>query len=185
MDFRLEGFLGEKGLSLVRGIGRGHSSLIFLVRRGNGAKLVAKMERPDSTRFRMAERESQNLKMANGVGVGPQLLGKDLKRRIVLMEFVEGPCFSEWLFSGPGKKELKIFVEGLQNQARALDRIGLDHGQLAGRGRNILVREGKPVIIDFEKASSKRKCHNLSVVQSFLFKNPKGAVAKKVKGLIG
>jgi len=147
--------------------------------------MVAKMERADSTRFKMAEREAENLKKANSVGIGPKLLAKDLKARIILMEFVDGPSFSDWLFSGPDKKTLKKFVEELERQAKALDKIGLDHGQLAGRGKNILVRDGKPVIIDFEKASSKRKCHNFSVVQGFLFRNPNGTIAKKVGEILG
>ena len=138
------------------------------------------MERHDSTRFKMAERESENLKKANGIGIGPKLFDADLKRRIILMEFIDGPCFSEWLFAGPSKTGLKRFVKELQRQAKALDKIGLDHGQLAGRGRNILLRKGMPVIIDFEKASCNRKCHNLSVIEGFLFRNPKGAIAKKV-----
>jgi predicted Ser/Thr protein kinase len=185
MDSAVEGFLRGKKLFLVEKIDRGHSSLVFLLKDLKGRKIVAKIERPDSTRFKMAEREAENLKKANSVGVGPRLLGKDLKRRLILMEFVEGRPFSEWLFSGPGKKELKQFVESLEKQAKALDNLGLDHGQLAGRGKNILVREGKPVIIDFEKASSNRKCHNLSVVRGFLFKNPNGTIAKKVKKILG
>ena len=147
-------------------------------------RLVIKMERADSTRFRMAEREAENLALANSLGIGPRLFGKDLKCRIILMEFIEGPSFAEWLFAGPSKKGLARFVKELQRQAMALDKIGLDHGQLAGRGRNILVRKGLPVIIDFEKASTQRKCHNASAIEAFLFRNPHGAVAKKARAIL-
>ena len=113
-----------------------------------------------------------------------KLVAADLKRRIILMEFIEGKTFQDWVFSGPSKAELKAFVNDLERQARALDKVGLDHGQLAGKGKNILVRKGKPVIIDFEKASSQRKAHNFNTVHSFLFKNPNGAIAKKVREII-
>jgi putative serine/threonine protein kinase len=136
----------------------------------------------------MAERESGNLALANTIGIGPRLLGKDLKRRLILMEFIEGPCFSEWLFSNPAKKQLKAFVAELQRQARALDKLGLDHGQLAGRGKNILVKKTNgpafPVIIDFEKASTQRKCHNANTIEAFLFRNPNSAITKKVKEIL-
>jgi len=66
-----------------------------------------------------------------------------------------------------------------------MDEIGLDHGQLAGKGANIIVKRNlRPVIIDFEKASQKRKCHNVNQLKSFLFRNPNSEIAKKVKEII-
>jgi len=151
MDARFEQFLSEKKLFLVEKLGKGRSSHVFLVKNNSGKKLVAKIERPESTRFRM---------------------------------FVPGPWFSEWLFENPSKAVLQKFVKELERQARALDKIKLDHGQLAGMGRNILVRKDLPVIIDFEKASDNRKCHNLSKIDSFLFKSPYGAIAKRVRVIL-
>ncbi len=185
MDKSLESFLEEENLSLCQSLGRGRSSHIFLVKNLSGKRFVAKVERPDSTRFKMAEREAENLGKANSRGVGPRLEGFDLGKKIILMEFVEGQTFSTWLFSNPERKALKFFTKALLGQAKALDSIGLDHGQLAGRGKNILVRKNKPVIIDFEKASCQRKCHNLSVLQGFLFRNPRGAIAEKVRKIMG
>jgi len=201
MEKALQEFLVKKGLFLKEILGKGHSSRIFLAEdkkafcpkpfskrlaknASQAKRLVIKMERVDSTRFRMAEREAENLALANSLGIGPRLFGKDLKRRIILMEFIEGPSFAEWLFAGPSKKGLARFVRELQRQAMALDKIGLDHGQLAGRGKNILVRKGLPVIIDFEKASTQRKCHNASAIEAFLFRNPHGAVAKKARAIL-
>ena len=205
MDSALQASLAKKGLYLVKRIGKGHSSHVFLLKAMQGKllsncpkgnlvfpraffqkekRLVAKAERPDSTRFKMAERESKNLEKANALGIGPKLYGFDLEKKVILMEYIEGIPFSEWLFSGPKKKELAKFIKELLRQADALDKAGLDHGQLQGKGKNILARKGKPVIIDFEKASLNRKCHNLSVIQGFLFKNPNGAVAKKVKEML-
>ncbi len=90
MDARFEQFLSEKKLFLVEKLGKGRSSHVFLVKNNSGKKLVAKIERPESTRFRMSEREAENLAKANKVGVGPKLISVDHKKRIVLMEFVPG-----------------------------------------------------------------------------------------------
>ncbi|MBN2067060.1 MAG: hypothetical protein JW744_01175 [Candidatus Diapherotrites archaeon] len=181
---RASSFAGEKGLEIIEQLGKGHSSLVYLAMSGR-KRLVLKAERQDSSRFRMAEREAENLRRANEIGIGPKLAGFDFEKRIILMEFVEGKTFSEWLFSNPERKELMEFARELLAQGKRLDEIGLDHGQLAGRGKNILVRNGKPVIIDFEKASSRRKCHNFSVLQAFLFRNPNGAIAARVKEILG
>ena len=123
--------------------------------------------------------------LANSVGIGPRLFGFDEKACVVLMEFVSSITFSQWLFEKSlSKKQLKKFISKLLFQARLLDKIGLDHGQLAGKGANILVRRGLPVIIDFEKASRARKCHNETQLRSFLFENPSGAAAKKARSIL-
>jgi len=181
---RLQGYCKRHKLKIKKFIAKGHSSRIFLVQRGR-KKLVAKLERDDSTRRLMLEKEVFSLKIANSVKVGPKLLSFDFFDRVLLMEFIDGLTFQEWLFEKKRKKaETKKFIAALQKQAGSLDEIGLDHGQLAGRGANILVRKGMPVIIDFEKASIGRKCHNKAVLEAFLFRNKRGAVAKRVSKLL-
>lgn len=180
-------FLKAWQLKLIRKIAKGFSSEVFLVKKGKKS-FALKIEKVKSRRKEMAEREVENLKKANSVKVGPLLHTFDLEKRIILMEFIKGKTFSTWLFglkkNKENKKKLKKFIEELFSQAEKMDEIGLDHGQLAGRGVNILVKKGKPVIIDFEKASMNRKCHNKTVLESFLFKNPHSEITKKVKEVL-
>ena len=176
---RLREFLKEHKLTLVKLIAKGHSSFVFLVRKGD-KKLVAKLEREDSTREGMIEKEVANLKKANSLNVGPKLYGFDKKRKIILMEYIEGKTFNEWLFEKRKRAELIRFLAELFRQAIALDNAGLDHGQLTGRGVNILVRDGLPVIIDFEKASQKRKPHNFSKLLAYLLINKKSRICARV-----
>ncbi len=177
---RLEAFCARRKLRVKGFIAKGHSSRIFLVQKGR-KKLVAKVERTDSSRKHMLEREAFNLKLANSKHIGPTLFIYDFFYRILLMEYIKGETFEEWIFSKKRKKgEVSLFVRELLKQGEKLDSLGLDHGQLAGRGANILVRKGKPVIIDFEKASTRRKCHNRAVLEAFLFRNKKSAVAKRI-----
>jgi len=181
---RLESFCSRRKLKVKGLLAKGHSSRIFLVQKGR-KKLVAKVERTDSSRKHMLEREAFNLKLANSKHIGPRLLTYDFFYRILLMEYIKGETFKEWIFSKKRKKrEVSLFVRELLKQGEKLDKLGLDHGQLAGRGVNILVRKGKPVIIDFEKASTRRKCHNRTVLEGFLFKNKNSAIAKRVKKLL-
>lgn len=180
-------FLKQEKLKLIKKTAKGHSSEIFLVKKGK-KNFALKIEKIKSTRFKMAERETENLIKANSVKIGPLIYGFDLKKRIILMEFIKGKTFFSWLFGLKKNKENKIklkkFIENLMLQAEKLDEIGLDHGQLAGRGVNILVKKNFPVIIDFEKASLKRKCHNKTVLESFLFKNPDSKITRKVKEIL-
>ncbi|MDD5162853.1 MAG: hypothetical protein PHD95_01450 [Candidatus ainarchaeum sp.] len=182
---RLAGFLNEKNLELAEKISKGWSSEIFLVKNRKGKKFAAKVEKQKSQRKRMVEKEAANLKAANRIGIGPKLICFDCEKRIVLMEFIEGIPFSKWLFQNPQKKHLQKCLDSLLEQAKKLDEIGLSHGQLAGRGANILVKKNfLPIIIDFEKASQARKSKNFNQLQAFLFRNPKGSVAKKIREIL-
>ncbi|PIN98510.1 MAG: hypothetical protein COT90_03990 [Candidatus Diapherotrites archaeon CG10_big_fil_rev_8_21_14_0_10_31_34] len=183
----LSEFLKKENLKLERKIAKGFSSEVFLVKKGK-KEFALKIEKLKSRREEMAEREVENLRKANEIGVGPKLYAFDLEKRIILMEFIKGKTFSKWLFglkkNKENKKKLEKFISELFLQAEKMDKLGLDHGQLAGRGVNILVKRNKPVIIDFEKASQKRRCHNKTVLESFLLKNPFSEITKKVKQIL-
>ncbi len=181
----LELFLAKNRLTLLKQLSKGWTSYVYLACNSSGKKFAIKVMREKSNRREMARRESENLKIANSAKVGPKLMRVDIEKNLVMMEYVEGAPFSQWLEAGPSKGELENFIDDLFSQARRLDKVGLDHGQLAGRGRNILVRGGLPVIIDFEKASTKRKVHNCRVLESFLFKSRDSAIVKKINGILG
>ena len=174
------------GLKVVQRIGKGYSSEIFLVE-FQGKKFVIKKERAKSPRVEMVKKEVENLLLANSAGIGPKLFAFDFENKAILMEHVEAITFNEWLFRhNPEKKQLKKFIQRLFFQAKKLDKIGLDHGQLAGRGKNILVRKKDfmPVIIDFEKASAKRKCHNVSQLESLFYWSKHSAITKRVAEIL-
>ncbi|MFH1234903.1 MAG: phosphotransferase [Candidatus Diapherotrites archaeon] len=181
---RLESFCKRRGLEIKKFLAKGHSSRVFLVQKGK-KQFVAKVERGDSTRKQMLEKEALNLGLANSLGIGPKLETHDLHLRVLLMEFIDGETFGKWIEGKRKKAEVKRFVGALLKQAEKLDELGLDHGQLAGRGANILVRKGKPVIIDFEKASIARKSHNAAVLDDFLFRNRHSALVKKIAKFLG
>ncbi|MEK6973103.1 MAG: RIO1 family regulatory kinase/ATPase, partial [archaeon] len=188
---RIGEFLQKEDLELMGKIAKGYSSEVYLAEK-NGRKFALKIEKSDSPRRNMVEKEIQNLKVANSVKVGPKLYAFDLERRIILMEFIDGITFAEFVLgkipknkelgkiSGKGfgkiseKKELKKIINHLFKQARRLDKARVDHGQLAGKGSNILIskNKNKPVIIDFEKASQQRRPHNETQLQAFFFRNP-------------
>lgn len=185
----IDDFLKQNSFELVRKIAHGYSSEVFLARHLPSGNLFAlKIEKEKSRRVKMLEKEVGNLLLANSEGIGPRLFAFDPLERIVVMEFVEGLQFNKWLELGPSKKQLSLFVKKLQAQAKKLDVLKLDHGQLAGKGKNILARKAgknfEPVIVDFEKGSQCRKCHNFSRLDGFLFKNPKSFVSRKVKQIL-
>ena len=166
-------------------ISKGYTSDVFLVEDKKHRQFALKAEKQKSPRVNMVEKEALNLLFVNAFGIGPRLECFDPAQRVVVMEFVDGPTFDRWLFQKkPSAKVLSAFVKEALSQAETLDRIGISHGQLAGKGRNILVRKNTPMIIDFEKASNKRRCRNQNQLRALLFENPNSAIVKRVKEIL-
>jgi putative serine/threonine protein kinase len=178
-------------------IGKGWSSYIWLAEAKTGAKkirCVVKEVREKSPRKNLAEREGKFLKLANSASVGPKIILADEKNNFVAMEFIKGKSLLNWILeSGEknsqkiSKKQLYYFIKELYKQLLALDSVHLSHNQLQV-GKNILVQKNGrnyfPAIIDFEKATLKEKTKNIGQIESFLFYNPNGAVAKKVREIL-
>ena len=182
---KLENFLNVRKLKIVEKISKGYSSEVFLLKNSSGKKFALKVEKKKSSRINLVQKEVSNLSLANSKKIGPKLIAFEKIAGIILMEFIEGVTFNEWLFEkNPSKKQMKKFTDNLLVQVQTLDKIGLDHGQLAGRGTNILVRKGMPIIIDFEKASQMRNCHNENQIKSFLFENPHSTITKRVRKIL-
>ncbi len=163
------GWLESMGYRIVSLIARGKSAGVWLVER-NGKKFAAKCEHEKSYRKQMLEREVLQLKMANEAGVGPALIDSCAEARIIVMQFIDGVTLHAFIAQCEDKKLMLRVVKELFAQAKKLDDVGIDHGQLGGKLANILVDKKKRVwIIDFEKASYVRKTHNTAQLKHALF----------------
>ncbi len=166
---------------IVRQIARGHSATVFFVQNEVGNPAALKVAREDSGRRFWLQKERDCLKEANGVGVGPKLLGWDENEQAILMEFVDGSTLVDWLEECISSAQWNSFENALLEQSKRLDDAAIDHGQLSKLGKNILVRDGLPVIIDFEKASLVRKPHNEGAVRNLFFENKRSWIVQRVQ----
>lgn len=167
LEERLKTFLAEQNLANAEKFSKGWSSFLYLAEK-NSKKYAVKIQRDDSPRS--IEREALLLEKSNKAGIGPKVIAYDRKRKALFYEYIEATTMREFFLSNPGKSQLKKFLTKLFKQAQALDSIGLDHGQLQGKGTNILVKKDlTPIIVDFEKASDKRKPHNSNALQSLFY----------------
>jgi len=189
--------------SKVNQIAKGWSSYIWIVRDKNGKEFVLKEVREKSPRKDLANREGKMLLLANSVEVGPKVIEVNFEENFVVMEYIRGVKFFDWVMNeGPCKEkkfekevsaeELYFFIKELYRQLIALEKIHLSHNQLQV-GKNILVEKRFckktkkeqyfPIIIDFEKATLKYENHtkNIGQVDAMLFYNPNGAIGKKLR----
>jgi putative serine/threonine protein kinase len=179
------------GRSLVDGLpilGKGCTSTVVKAV-AHGRFYALKARRTDSNRASM-DSEAQLQIAANSISVGARLIGHT--RNFILMELLEGWFVSEWLHGNPPMGELKAVLTRILYDCFKMDSAGLDHGELTDASKHIIiirevVSEGgaafKPVIIDFESASLKRRSRNVTSICQFLFLSDGGVKAPSIGGV--
>ena len=155
----------------------------IVVRATAGGKLCAlKIRRTDANRPDMAN-EVRLTKMANRVGVGPEVYAHS--RDMVLMRLLDAEELGEWVkgLGGVGTRErARDMVHALLNQCRKLDIMGIDHGQLSNLRKHAVIAEGVPWIIDFESAGTGRKPKNVTTAAQYLFVG--GAISPRLRRVL-
>nr|WP_294805935.1 hypothetical protein [uncultured Nitrososphaera sp.] len=157
--------------------GKGCVGLVVKAK-ARGKMCALKIRRTDANRPTMHD-EVRYHSIANGAGVGPGLVGHS--DNFMLMEFAEGATIVEWAQSETiDARQASAVVRSALEQCYALDRAGLDHGELSHVDRHIIVGDAKVAVIDFESASTERKVANVSAAgQSLLVSGAvAGALAK-------
>jgi len=174
---------GETFIGGYAVLGKGCTSIVTLVMSSYG-KVALKIRRLDSNRESCAS-EARILREANEIGVGPRLL-QDTDN-FLLMEFIDGTRISSWLPARIEEGRLETVAEVLKEvleDCYRLDIAGIDHGQLVSAGKHIIVRsDGKPVILDFESASTIRKAANVTSVSHYFLLGSK--IADRLRLALG
>ena len=148
-------------------LGKGYVGVVVLVKRGN-KEVALKIRRTDSQRENM-KNEAVLLKLVNSVNVGPKII--DASKNFLVMEYLEGEKFSDWIgmLKGTGSvKQLKSTIKSALEDCYRLDQIGFDHGELSNISKHVIVGKTKVSLIDFESSSTKRRPSNVtSITQAF------------------
>ncbi|MBO8173993.1 MAG: phosphotransferase [Thermococcus sp.] len=172
---RFKKFMREKGIEELTFYSKGTTSLVFLGKIGE-KKVIVKLEREDTPRKNF-KREAEILKLLEGHDIAPELIdyGTFEGKEYLVREFAEGEPL---LYADIEKHHL---IE-IAKKTHKLDVLGIDHGQIQG-GKHIII--GKTVwIIDFEKASTRRKPKNLTSAMAMLFLN-ENAISKRIRKKFG
>ena len=161
-------------------LGKGYVGVVVLVKRGN-KEVALKIRRTDSQRENM-KNESVLLKLVNSVSVGPKII--DVSKNFLVMEYIEGEKFSNWIemLKGPGSvKQLKSTIKNVLEDCYRLDQIGFDHGELSNISKHVIVGKNKVTLIDFESSSTKRRPSNVtSITQAFFIGSGIAKHAQKI-----
>ena len=173
-------FTGPTTIGNLEILGKGYVGLVVLVKRGN-KEVALKIRRTDSQRENM-KNESILLKLVNSVSVGPKMI--DVSKNFLVMEYIEGKKFSDWIemLKGSGSaKQLKSTIRNVLEDCYRLDQIGFDHGELSNISKHVIVGKNKVALIDFESSSTKRRPSNVtSITQAFFIGSGIAKHAQKI-----
>jgi putative serine/threonine protein kinase len=169
---------GSTVIGGTRIAGKGCVGLVVKAK-AQGRLCALKVRRTDANRPDMAD-EVRYHRIANGAGVGPELVG--FSSNFMLMGFAEGQSIIEWAQRELQKKQAAAVAKTILEQCFALDRAGIDHGELAHVDRHVIVNGQDATIIDFESASTVRRPSNVSSAGQSLFVS--GAVASALSKIL-
>ncbi|NIM45322.1 MAG: serine/threonine protein kinase, partial [Nitrososphaeria archaeon] len=132
-------FRGEKRIGNIRVLGKGCVGIVVLAQTETG-RAALKIRRTDADRAGM-KREAEMLRIANGVEVGPKLLG--FTENLLMMKFVDGILLPGWIETLEEKEGANLRVgrvlRDVLEQCWRLDEAGLDHGELSRASKHIII----------------------------------------------
>lgn len=174
---------GRSVIGKVAIAGKGCVSLVLRAKSQNHPTCALKVRRLDANRSDM-NREAGLHKIANTVGVGPEIFGHS--KNIILMEFVEGLSIIDWFKQDHNVSDPKIVLRvifDILEQCYLLDKAHLDHGQLTFLDHHVIISEPyKVTLIDFESSSTQRRTSNVTcAAQALLLK---GFISKRINDIL-
>lgn len=176
-------FVGEKTVRGLPVLGKGCVSIVVLAHTGSG-EAALKIRRTDADRTSM-KHESEMLRMANSVSVGPRLIG--FTDDLLLMEFIDGMLLPDWIEKierAQAESRIRQVLSDVLEESWRLDELGLDHGELSRASKHIIVsHEDDSYILDFESSSINRRTSNVTSICQYLFLRSK--VARMLEEKLG
>ena len=159
-------FRGPKQLLNTHVLGKGCVGIVVLAQT-KGKNAALKIRRVDADRPTM-HNEANMLNKANAVHVGPKLLG--VSKNFLLTQCIKGQTLQEWLSQDRTRTEEHNVLTQILEQCWRLDQTGLDHGELSYAAKHVLITKSKkPVIVDFETASTNRSSSNVTSICQYIF----------------
>jgi len=163
VQYNVKSELKALGITGEEFIAKGWRSQVFKAHLGEQT-VALKVASPETV-----QKESEFLKLANTASVGPKFIKNS--EHIVVMQFIDGTPYSNWIQTAlPG--DIKTIILAAMDQARALDKLPLNHDQLSNAEKHVMVCGKTPYIIDFEKGSTISEARNVTALLNFFLLNP-------------
>ena len=183
--------LEKRGIEQIHYIARGKRGLVFrgVLDRSQLIKthfpsakdilpVAIKLPRGESKAVERIRNEAAWLTLVNRKGIGPQLLFSE--DNYLVMEFIEGELFVDWLEHQPAAEIGKAIINILR-QCHTLDQLQFTKEEMHRPQKHIIMgQHNRPVLIDFERSSKTLKPKNVTQFMEFICRIHDTLAKKKV-----
>ena len=143
-------------------LNKGKRGIVYITKDDSGV-VVVKKERPGSKALRALNNEAYWLKILNKYKIGPRFIRFDDG---LVMEYIKGELFVDWYEKHKGK-DVKNAVRDIFLQCRIMDKIGVNKLEMNCPVKHIIMRNNKPVMIDFERCKRTLRPKNVTQLCQF------------------
>ena len=131
----------------------------------DGKEVCVKELNPDTEAEDVIHKEAKFLRIVNEAGIGPKFFKEEDDK--VFMEFVQGERILDFFDRADKKGIVKVIKDSLE-QARKLDTLYINKYELTNPYKHIIVRNNKPIMIDFERCREVKKPKNVTQLVQFI-----------------
>ncbi|OKH19616.1 hypothetical protein NIES208_01615 [[Limnothrix rosea] IAM M-220] len=161
--------MGKQSLRGLQILGLGYVGLVVLVIKDQ--QLFALKIRRTNGKNASLLSEAEVLRQVNQWGIAPRVYQGS--QNFILMDFIDGQSFLDWLQKAIANKEHHSIYQVLDNlieQAFRLDQMGLDRDDMRCITKDVIVTpKHHPVLLDFSGASGDRRPQNVTALVQGLF----------------
>lgn len=128
---------------------------------------VVKKPNPNSEANNRLEIEAKFLQLLNQHNIGPKFIGFQTNR--LSMEYIEGERIVDY-FKNPKtrKKQICSVLKQVFAQLHKMDALGINKQELTNPYKHIMIKDQKPVMIDFERCRYSNNPKNVTQFMQFL-----------------
>lgn len=130
-----------------------------------GKVVAVKEKNPESKAINRIENEANFLRILNQHGIGPKLLHFD--GSCLILEFIEGERIEKYV-QMRFKANILAVIRKILEQLKILDKLGINKTELTRPYKDLLVRDGEPVLLDFERCKKTIRPQNVRQFEQFL-----------------
>ena len=134
----------------------------YLTKGKRGKIYLEKGKKKKKSLPKRVKNESSWIKILNKYGVGPKLV--EVKKDYFKYKFTEGEFILDYFKS----KNPKPIIIAVLKQCRVMDKLKVNKLEMHNPHKHIIIKNKKPVMIDFERAYETKKPKNVTQFCQFI-----------------
>ncbi len=159
--------LEKKKITNIRYLAKGKRGNVFTGNLRN-KKIAIKIKKKQTKAQKVIENEARTLKLLQKYQISPKFLFKS--KNYLVYEFIKGEYLKDWIKTTDKKqvKKLKELLIKILKICNLLDKLKITKEEMHRPWKHIIIKNSTVKFIDFERAHSAKKPHNVTQFLNFI-----------------